>query len=347
MLIAMMTCALCPLTVSATAAAPEQTNALVWQQALELEEAYGIDIQYPADLEGNALITQSNLDTLNMALATITPQAVREVSDYYRRKNGRPITFSYVLSDRNYSANSIVVLAGFDNTTSLIELYIPSSRASAIASGDAPINIIHEFGHAIHLMYTDRYGFDRMKQEWLTYNNGIGYDPIYIMENPNDKVFVSGYAATSFAEDVAEVIGHTFIRNQTGQGFANKMVSGGQNTGLGNKVVYVENMLAACLQNSSGALQNYRKAYTASSTLNYQGMNYSGEYLQYAGYPQPRYVLGGTLRVLNKQRDTAYWLQDLGGWYVQETSGKEIIVFPGGVWSDVSRSFVAPVKAAA
>lgn len=317
----------------------------VAEKQAEIEKKYDIRVTYKTDADGKPLITLNSLITLDTALDSVTPAFVRQISQYYSKKNGSRINFSFVQNSRALSSRESL-LAGFDNKSSLIELYVPSSTGSTILTGEDPISIVHELGHAFHLMYTDQYGESKMEKQWLSYNGGEEYSASNIVENPNSKVFFTGYAATSYHEDVAETFAHTFIRNLDGQGISKQIRSGGDVTGLGKKVAYVEKMISELAANPDDALANYRKSYTAKSSKVYQNMSFSGDYLQYIGYPQPRYVLKGTLNFLDKTMEEAIWIKSIGGWYVKETSGAEVIIFPGGVWCEVGKNFQAPKAAA-
>lgn len=323
----------------------EQSNAAIAEKAAELEGKYGVGIVYKTNNNGQATITMNSLDTLDRALENVTPVVVKQVSSYYKKVNGQRITFSYVRSSSNLTGSAEAVLAGFDNTTSLIELYIPGSSADVIATGENPISIVHEFGHAFHFMCADLYGSAKLKTDWMQFNGKIDYHPLNIQENPNSRVFVTGYAATMYEEDVAETFAHAFVRNQAGLGFKNKLSTDGKQTALGKKVAFVENLIATYVNEPEQALENYRQIYTTATAINYQGMRFSGDYLQYMGYPQPRYILSGTLSSLEKNKDQAIWLRVIGGWYVREKNGNEIIIFPGGSWCEVSSEFKAPKAA--
>lgn len=340
-----LTMAICitPLTAFAAESVAEK-NAAIARKEAEIEAKYGINIEYPTDSNGLAIVTQNSLITLDDSLNNVTAGVVRQVSSYYAEKNGKKLTFSYV-RDPSYGSGNEVVLAGFDSERSLIELYIPRSNTGTLATGENPITIVHEFGHAFHFMYTDKYGMDKMRSEWTAYNGGAAYKPANIVDNPNTKVFVTGYAATMFEEDVAETFAHVFVRNQAGQGFSNLLTSNGAQTGLGKKVAYVEKMLTAYLQDTATAVANYRRIYSTPVSVNYQGMRLSGEHLQFMGYPQPRYVLGGTLSGLGRERSEAIWMRSIGGWYVKDTAGDELIIFPGGWWAEVGPNFTAPTAA--
>lgn len=310
--------------------------------ARDLSAKYGITVRYPLTVSEEPAITVDNLECLDKALENLTPAVVQQVSQYYKKKNGQQIIVSFV-QNGDFSLGE-VIFAGFDRTKSLVELYLPRRGNAALTSGLNPISILHEFAHAIHLMYTDSYGFERMEREWSAFNSGWDYDSASLRTNPNQSVFINGYAASSFAEDVAETLAHMLVRYQPGQGMNNCLrTADGSRTNLGEKVVYLENMLKSSFPNDNLLLTNYSRAYTAASAIKYQDIQFGGDYLQFIDYPQPNEVLDGILYTLDFEREKAVWIRALGGWYVETTNRQRLILFPGGVWCKVPSSFQAPI----
>lgn len=321
-----------------------ETNDQVVKMAAELEKKYSIDIKYPKNKDGFAVITTGNLTTLDQALENLTPAAIREISDYYKQKNGKRITVSYV-RDTTKLNRVDATLAVFYKEKSLIEYYLPTSTTPVGMTGDSPISIVHEFAHALHFMHADRYGAEKMKREWLAFNGGSEYKSVYLKSNPDTRKYVSGYAATMYEEDVAETIAHALVRNRSGQGFKSKLTQGGNATALGKKVAYIEKLLAAALKNSDAVLENYRKIYQTAVSVKYKKLVLSGDYLQFAGYPQPRNVLKAILSELQVTQERAVWIRQVGGWYVELKGGDRILVFPGGTWSKLKADFPVPEAA--
>lgn len=302
----------------------------------QLQQKYSIHVEY-ISAQGVPIIDEENLETLDIALETVTPALVKHVSDYYRQKTGNPLQFCYTQGEANTQMGEETVLAGFQEQTARIELYLPVPESSVITTGENPISIVHEFGHALHFMYADRYGYDKMQAEWTAFNAGAAYDAANLRANPDNSVFVSGYAATMYEEDFAETIGHVFVRHRAGQGFLNRLNKNGHLTGLGRKVAYIEQILAS-IEGADSALQNYCRMYSAQQTVTYQKMSFSGEYLQFAGYPPPRYVLGAVLDQIGKSAVDSLWVRDIGGWHVRQATGPSLIIFPGGTWCEIADS---------
>lgn len=328
-----------PLGLAASAA----SNSDVAQKKAELESKYGITIQYPISSGGKEAVTVNSLITLDMALENVTPAIVRQVSRYYQEKTGARLTISYRRDSSKLYLGGWLDPAGFDPDQALIVLYLPESTSDVVnMTGENPITIVHEFGHAIHLMLCDLHGYDKMLREWSSYNNGIAYNPNHGVDSPDPTVFLSGYASSMFEEDAAITFGNALIRNRAGLGMTKYLVSNGGYTGLGKKIIYWQNLLQEYLSDTDQIVANLNKTFSTATSMSYQGRSFSGDYLQYMGYPQPRYILNGTLKSLGKQSESAIWLRSLGGWYVREPNGGEIIVFPGGVWCDTPKDFVAP-----
>lgn len=311
---------------------PEETHAKVVAQAEALEQKYSIGITYPSDSDGHASITRNNLETLDLALSSLTPSFVKQVSNYYQQRNGHKIDFNFIFSNPSYH-NGGVIMAAFERTTSKIYIFLPVKAGEAIISGENPIALVHEFGHAFHLMCADSYGERKMLAEWSEFNNGVGYDRNFGLTNPNESLFVSTYAATSYEEDVAETFAHAFVRSAPGTGFKNLLSKDSKMTGLGRKVNYVERMLSAYLTNSADAVANYRRIYETSTSMTYEGLRFSGDYLQYIGYPQPRNILKGMLNELDMTSQKTTWVRAIGAWRVIDDRGDMYFVFPGGSWS--------------
>lgn len=329
-----------PAAALGTASGSKEAAAIAGQ-AEALEKKYGIHIRYPGDDSGKPVIAAGDLETLDMALENVTPAAVRQISQYYEAKNGGKLTYSFTLTP-SLEAGTAAIRAGFNDKTSVIQLYLPTENVDTVATGVNPISIVHELGHAFHFLCADRYGRDKMQAEWLALNGDAAYSAGSLQDNPNTQVFITGYAASMYEEDVAETFAHAFVRNSAGLGFTKKLSSGGRKTALGRKVDYVETLLSTYLDEPEQALANYRRTHKAATALNYQGLFLYGDYLQFIGYPPPRHVLGGILATHSWNMEQAVWIRSIGGWYVRDTGGNEFLVFPGGTWCKAPSGYKAP-----
>jgi hypothetical protein len=326
--------------------ADESLNQAVAAKVGQLEEIYGISVAYPLTKSGSSAIALNSLEIMEGALATVTPSVVRQVSAYYYEKLGHRLTFEYSLTSKGLNATSeSIAVAGFQPATGSIYLFLPTSSAYTVMTGDNPISIVHEFGHALHYMIMDSYGEEKLRSEWVAMNQGVPYTSVFKETSPDDRTFITSYAATKYEEDFAEVLGHCFIRNKAGQGFTGQLSVGGARTSLGQKVAYMDALLARYFPNDAQMLANFRKTLNAPTRLTYQGMNFNGSHLQFIGYPQPRYVLDGCLNVLEKERESAIWIREIGGWYVCEPNGNELLIFPTLLWANLPDSFEPPIAA--
>lgn len=314
---------------------PAENNAGISAQAKAIEERYGIGITYPIGSDGYAAITMNNLETLDLAFGTVTPSVVKQVSKYYQERNGRKIEINYIFSDSGYNYNGGVLMAAFEQSTSKIFVFLPAKAGRAIISGENPIALVHEFGHAFHLMCIEKNTMQKMRDEWLKFNRGNKYNPDLGFLNPDEDIFISGYASTSYEEDFAEVFAHTFVRSASGTGFKSRLSQDSKMTGLGQKVDYVEKLLASSLTNVQEALNNYHRIYKTASSTTFEGVKFSGEYLQYIGYPQPKNILKGILNELNLVSEKSTWVRSLGAWRVVDRNGSTFFIFPGGSWAEV------------
>lgn len=299
------------------------TASTVSEMAADLEAKYSIEIVCQTNL-----VTTRNLEILDQTLENFTPSVIRELSEYYLASNGIPLTVVYRNQDRAAQNSNKIDLGTFSYLSSEVN-FILSNNA---VTGDQPITIAHEFGHAIHYMYMDQYGRKKMEQEWAVYNNGHAYAASHIQKNPDARTFISGYAATEFEEDVAETIGHAMVRYQSGQGFTQLLSKDGAPTNLGKKLTYVEKMFQSTFKNATAILQNLSRTYSAETNYTYQSMKFSGDYMQYAHYPQPKSLLSGILRNIPVEMEKGIWLQEMGAWYVYTKDADHLIIFPEGFW---------------
>lgn len=317
---------------SAETLSTDEYNSQISAEVKSLEKKYGISITYPITSNGYAGISLNNLSTLDMSFSNVTPSVIKQISAYYKTINGRQLTIEYALSGTTVSKNGGVMLAAFEVDTSIILVLLPSRAGDAIISGENPIAIVHELGHAFHLMVMDKYGKSDLESKWIKFNNGIAYDPNADFASPNKRVFISGYAATSYEEDFADTFASVFVRNKAGQGFKTYLQKDGETTGLGKKVNFIGELIPKYFKDSDEALDNYNRIYKTATSMTFEDCKFSGEYLQYIGYPQPKNVLKGIQNGLKITSEQSTWIRKLGAWRVITDKGKEYFLFPGGTY---------------
>lgn len=311
-------------------AAQQQQNANVDERILQLEQKYGIEITYETDKDGSACIGTGALATLDYALDSVTPTVVKQVSNYYEKKNGSKLIYSFMYTPYHKVGSMVEMLGHFDKDKSIIELYLPSSSKGTFTTGENPITIVHEFAHAFYEMFCDSYGVEKMKKEWTALNRDVKYNEGYLAYAFNRVTFISSYAATSVEEDFADTFAHAFVRHKDGQGLSHRLLTGDQKTALGDKVDYIDSMLPKYLANTDLARSNLRRIFDVDVFLYYQEIRLSGEKLQFMGCSYPRYVLNGILSTMKIKAKNREWLSDIGGWQVSDNAGKCYLIFPGG-----------------
>lgn len=304
----------------------------------EMEQKYSIQIRYPKDDNGEARISAESLLTLDMALMNATPAVVRQISRYYSNNTGSALTFSFVYHDMDVSqAERGLILAGFDPSLALIEIYLPINNSRAYVSGENPVTILHEFGHAVQIMMTgSTESQSQIEIEWKKLNGKLSYGVNSMTENVNPRVFVSAYASSAFAEDFAETFALALCGGRDGLGLMNQLYKDGQQTRLATKLNDIIQRIPNHFSNSQELVANLQKAFTSSTVYQFEGISFSGGYLQYRGYPQPKNIYRGLVAALELSVDEATWVRDLGAWRVTDTNGKEFFLFPGGTWCNAN-----------
>jgi len=335
----------------ATIAAPSETYALtdaientltVEKLAKTLQEKYGVFIQYPTvgtEYGQSSVIFPQTLKTLDAALSTVTPEMVRQVSEYYYDRNGRHLTFTYTSSDLRgpygYSSSPEVMVGSFDGDTSQIELYIPLQGGQAIATGDNPLTILHEFAHAVQFMLANQIGYARMEQQWNSLMDGAAYG-----QSPADpKIFITQYAAVDFEEDFAETFSYIYMCNRPGLGFSHRLFDEPDAPNpLGKKAAYIERLIARHFTEINASLENYRKIYSTPASVNKLGVRLSGPHLLFIGMEEPRTVPLMLLTSLDVNEPDLVWLSEIGGWYCQDASGNHLLLFPNGTFGRAGKN---------
>ena len=301
---------------------------------IELEQRFDIRIRYDVDMDGRAAIGTGALATLGTVLGYLTPGVVRQLSEYWEERTGNQLTFAFVYSPfQNYApAIGGEVLGAFHPCTALIELYIPAFGSYVFISGESPLTILHELGHAFHSMAADLHGEDRLRAEWTVLNGSASYTSDRAASRHDPFTFVSRYAAFSYEEDFAEVFAHAFVRHKAGQGFSHylRLPDGGLSP-LGRKVEFLEELLALYFDDYRQMVENFRRVWTAPAVLDLGGLVLSGSYTQYMGFTHPRFVLRSLAGKLGIELAHYRWVPRIGGWIVTSTDGGRYVIFPGSV----------------
>ncbi len=310
-------------------------NSAVDAKIMEIEKKYDIHIKYETDPDGSASIGTGTLHTLDLVLDKITPGIVKQVSAYVKEKTGHKLTYSFTYEgklDLDLPSN-VGVHGVFYEETGLIEIFLPSSSSGTYSSGDNPLAMAHEFGHALEWLCRSKYGAQKLSSEWQALGGGAAYNVFDGRGSYSTTTFVSLYASSSYEEDFAETFAHSVVRDKAGLGFYHLLSKDGVKTALGKKVDYLAALLPKCLQNADGLSAHLKKVYTTPVYREFQNQRLTGSHMQYIGYSYPRYVLRGIMNSpeVSDEIATSRWVSEIGGWYVVSTTNRYYLVYPGGV----------------
>ena len=267
-----------------------------------------------------------------MALSYLTPQMVRAISAHYAEINGTRLTIAYSFHDMPSGAdglNSIVTVGWFDQSQGTISLKIPYPGRGAIVTGDTPMTIVHEMGHALHMMLERNYDMTYIRERWMALNGQYIYNIENMLLRPDLNTFASAYAATSFYEDFAETFAYGFVSNKPGMGLRERAFdSNGNLTNFGRKLELMDAILVRQFPNYTRMHDNFRRSKQVSSSIIYNGGAFSGRHLQFTGYPEPRYFPVVFLDEFPHIPEREFvWRSGIGGW-VAQWEGAQVIVFP-------------------
>ncbi|MDL2233398.1 putative zinc-binding metallopeptidase [Ruminococcaceae bacterium OttesenSCG-928-L11] len=319
-----------PMVAIAATPTKEEYNAAVLAKTQELEEKYGIVISYPMR-NGTAGIGTATLSNLDRCLSTLTAGVVKKLSAWYKTNKGVPITFDYTHTPFASQRDDMIALASFTPALALMQIYTPpSSAAGAVLTGNGPIAIIHEMGHAFHEYAKSVYGASSLSRDWQALNGKQSYGS---GADYSASTFVTAYASTAYSEDFADTFSHGFICTNAGFSIAGNLTKNGAATALGKKVSFMEQLLVKCFGANATVVSNFQKCRSTPTTLTYEGLKLSGNSLEYIGYNAPFGVLASLLKYLGIKEETSKWERSIGGWTVTATSGQTYLVFPGGEYT--------------
>jgi hypothetical protein len=230
-----------------------------------------------------------------------------------------------------------VTVGSYNSRSSRIEIFIPAHKGEAIATGDNPLTLVHEFAHAFQDYAAGSYGYHEMENVWLGFMKGFGFAP----ETADSRVFITQYASADFDEDFAETFAHAFICNRPGLGIAHRLYGRKDVfTPLGQKVEFIERLIARYALKGADALKNYRKIYSTPATVSEEGLRLSGQHLLFIGMDEPRTVPLMLLKKLYVSEPQTVWFSNIGGWYCKDSFGNDLVLFPEGTYGNPGRDLL-------
>ncbi|REK77706.1 S-layer homology domain-containing protein [Paenibacillus paeoniae] len=165
----------------------------IWEAKLpplkksDLETRYGIKIH----VEKGFFTEQEALHMLNQGFSAFPKGLIKEITSYYKNKGRQTqIKFVYKQTILSGSFND----EGKDNVLS----YYPGT------SGDFSHWVIgHEMGHYVHKYLNDRFGYEKLRQQWVSLNDGLDYKGKW--SDKHSSYFVRDYSLSGYSEDVATI----------------------------------------------------------------------------------------------------------------------------------------------
>ena len=324
----------CAMPASAASVDIEAYNKNVAQIVAEMQTRYNVDITYPIRQSGYASVGPQTLETLNMALNFITPEMVREISEFYRLNRGGRISIAFEYPPLSTSPTNSA-LAAFNSEQARLRIFIPLNNGSMLVSGTNPTAIVHEMGHAFHTMLESRIGGEAALQKmWEDKATGFYDYSKQNVKNPNNLYFASAYASSEYREDFAESFAVMFVANRAGLGIAERLKdSNGKSTVLGDKVNFITDMIEKHIKSNRNALDNIGLIYTTPRRVSYNGYSFSGDELQYIGFNEPNGVYKAIEDKLAITTRKSQWIKQIGGWWIESEDGRCFFAFPGGVYT--------------
>ena len=321
----------CMILPASAATEIELYNRNVATIVAEMEALYNVDITYPIRGSGYAAIGAPTLRTLDESLKFITPEMVREISNFYvfKRVGRLEIAFEYPPMSTSETNSA---LAAFNAAQGKLRIFIPASNGSMIISGNNPTAIVHEMGHALHYMLEGRVGGAATLQQMWERVATSRYD--YSKQNtvnPNELYFATSYASTDYSEDFAETFALAFTSNRAGLGVSHRFKdNNGKDTVLAQKLAFISNIIETHVTNNKQALANIELIYTTPRQIMYNDYKFSGAELRYIGFSEPNGVymaIENHLEITTKQ---SKWIREIGAWWIESSTGKQLYAFPGG-----------------
>lgn len=151
-----------------------------------LEEKYGLKIS----IEKGFLKEQHALSMIERMYGTFPEGLIKEITSYYKSK-GINTYVKFVYKQTRLGG-------AFSDKGNRVTLYYYPDITSKF--GDWVI--AHEMGHYVHKYLHAKYGFDKLKSEWTSINDGLEYNEDE-WSDKHDDYFIRRYSLTNYFEDFA------------------------------------------------------------------------------------------------------------------------------------------------
>lgn len=156
----------------------------------QLEKKYGVTIS----VEEGFWPKDSLLQMMDRIYSRFPDGLIKEMTSYYKSKGIKTnIRFIYKQTSLGGSFS--------DSGKHIYLNYYPNPIGNSFAEW----TIAHEMGHYVHKYISDIYGYNKLKKEWTSINDGLGYKNEGCEEwtDSHYKYFVRDYSTKNYSEDFA------------------------------------------------------------------------------------------------------------------------------------------------
>ena len=211
-----------------------------------IEEKYGINIILPED--------EKDLDyyecmlVLERSLRMLPQGMIKEITDSYEQKG---IETNVVINKTEKISD---LFSEYVLTNNSATIYINTLQSSlyndtCVASEESTV---YELGHLIRDYIYDVYGYDKLKNDFLKFNESFEYgkwDESYSLS------FINKHSALSFEHEIADLIWYTevhpeYLRN----------ISGGENEIIHEKIKYLADIFDQCFSSITADTRLWKEA---------------------------------------------------------------------------------------
>ncbi|GMQ64229.1 S-layer homology domain-containing protein [Vallitalea maricola] len=156
----------------------------------QLEKKYGVTIT----VEEGFWPKDSLLQMMDKIYSRFPDGLIKEMTSYYKSKGIKTnIRFIYKQTSLGGSFS--------DSGKHIYLNYYPNPIGNSFAEW----TIAHEMGHYVHKYINDIYGYEKLKKEWTSINDGLGYknEGCDKWTDSHYKYFVRDYSTKNYSEDFA------------------------------------------------------------------------------------------------------------------------------------------------
>ncbi|WP_312813667.1 S-layer homology domain-containing protein [Sedimentibacter sp.] len=191
---------ICFFSIQAYGATEEPVNADKLIDALE--STYGIKVTIQ-DKDGNINYNDC-LIVLDKGLSRFPDGLIKEITDYYAKKE---ISTNIIVNKTEKISDLFSEYVMSDSSANIYINTLQNNlyRNSCVASEEG---FIYETGHFISDYIFEIYGYDKLKSEFEKLNSGYNYGA---WTEGYENIFLNKHAASSFKEEVANLIWYTEI----------------------------------------------------------------------------------------------------------------------------------------